>query len=370
MKDFSLAMASTALTALSWGIYGPIMNAGVRDMGGSHLLPFIAVGIAYFLIAVLAAGAVLATRGERGQWTMLGISWSLAAGIGTAVGALGIILALKFGGAPVYVMPLVFGCAPVVNTFVTMAMSRTYKQAHPLFYAGLILVIAGAATVLVFKPRPLTPAAPSSSVAAAAESSKPSAAAPQEPSKTFSSRISSAETKITETAKVTLFIIITAICWGAYGPVLHKGQVLMGGSRLRPFICVGVAYFLVAVLAPLPLLGSDHGHFTVPGGLWSLACGAAGAIGSLGIIMAFNYGGKPIYVMPLVFGGAPVVNTLTSIATSKNLGPIHPIFYAGLIVVLAGAITVLVFAPKVGPKPAAAPAPKPQPAKSAAKGAP
>ncbi|HEX4148648.1 MAG TPA: hypothetical protein VHY20_06660, partial [Pirellulales bacterium] len=333
MKDFTLALAATALTALSWGVYGPIMQAGVRGMGGSHLLPFIAVGVAYFLIAVLAAGAVLATRGERGKWTVTGVAWSLAAGIGTAVGALGIILALKYGGSAVYVMPLVFGCAPVVNTFVTMGMSKSYKQAQPLFYAGLILVIAGAVTVLVFKPTPTKPAAAATHGALAPGAAKtpaaeaPPAAGAAHAEKASPSTLASMENKITGTAKVTLFILMTAICWGAYGPVLHKGQVVMGGSRLRPFICVGIAYFLVAVLAPLPLLGSDHGAFTMSGGLWSLACGAVGAIGSLGIILAFNYGGKPIFVMPLVFGGAPVVNTLTSIATSwPNLGTIHPIF--------------------------------------------
>ncbi|HEY5313005.1 MAG TPA: hypothetical protein VIK18_10820 [Pirellulales bacterium] len=351
MKEFSLALASTALTIVSWGIYGPLMKAGVGGMGDSHLLPFIAVGIAYFLIAVLAAGAVLATRGERGQWTTRGVTWSVGAGIGTAVGALGIILALSSGGHPVYVMPLVFGCAPVVNTFVTMALSKSYKQAQPLFYAGLILVIAGAATVLVFKPGP----SPGSHAAAAHSPEKPATAA-TEAKPTF---LSTAEAKAAETAKVTIFILLTALCWGAYGPVLHKGQVLMGGSRLRPFICVGFAYFLVAVLVPLTLLSSDHGAFTMGGGLWSLASGAAGAIGSLGIIMAFNYGGKPIYVMPLVFGGAPVVNTFLTMYLSKTYGQAKPVFYAGLIMVVAGAVTVLLFAPKGGPKPAAAAAPKP-----------
>lgn len=356
MKDFSLAMASTALTIVSWGIYGPLMHSGVSDMGGSHLLPFIAVGIAYFLIAVFAAGIVLATRGERGQWSALGVAWSLGAGIGTAVGALGIILALGNGGKPVYVMPLVFGGAPVVNTFVTMALARTYKQAHPMFYAGLILVIAGAATVLIFKPSP-------ASAAAHAPAAAESAAAAPAPAHT--STLAKLESKAANSAKVAAFILLTALCWGAYGPVLHKGQVVMGGSRLRPFICVGVAYFLVAVLVPLALLSSDHGSFTVAGGLWSLASGAAGAIGSLGIIMAFNYGGKPIFVMPLVFGGAPVVNTFLTMFLSKTYNQAQPIFFAGLIMVVAGAVTVLLFAPKAAAKPAAQPAPRPpKPARS------
>ncbi len=95
--------------------------------------------------------------------------------------------------------------------------------------------------------------------------------------------------------------------------------------------------------------------------------GAWLALGSLGVILAFTFGGKPIYVMPLVFGLAPVINTLISIATSQNLAAISPVFYAGLIIVVAGAVSVLVFAPRGKPPEAkAAPAPKPaaEPAKS------
>ena len=71
------------------------------------------------------------------------------------------------------------------------------------------------------------------------------------------------------------------------------------------------------MVVPLALLylqpWSEPGEWTMPGSAWSLAAGAAGAVGALGIILAFNFGGKPIYVMPLVFGGAPVVNTLITI---------------------------------------------------------
>ena len=40
-------------------------------------------------------------------------------------------------------LPLVFGCAPIVNTFVTMAMARTFREAGPIFYAGIITVAIG-----------------------------------------------------------------------------------------------------------------------------------------------------------------------------------------------------------------------------------
>src|SRR5262249_14875992 len=150
----------------------------------------------------------------------------------------------------------------------------------------------------------------------------------------------------------------TAICWGCYGPLLHKGQMQMHGSRMRPFICVGLAYGLIAVVLPLILRATmgDKGFLTFSGTVWSLAGGVAGALGSVGVILAFTYGGKPVYVMPLVFGGAPVVNTFVSMATSprsENVSTFSYVaFFAGLIVVIAGAVTVLVFAPRGAPHPA------------------
>ena len=67
---------------------------------------------------------------------------------------------------------------------------------------------------------------------------------------------------------------------------------------------------------------------------------------ALGIILAFNFGGKPVYVMPLVFGGVPVVNTFVSVIQQGTMGQIGPVFIAGLILVAVGAIVVLVFAPR------------------------
>jgi len=110
------------------------------------------VGIAYFLIAVVFPLFVLQTKGESGSWSAGGIIWSFIAGLVGAIGALGIVLAFKFGGKPVYVMPLVFGLAPVVNTFVTMTMAGTFKQAKPIFFVGIVLAALGAAGVLRYKP--------------------------------------------------------------------------------------------------------------------------------------------------------------------------------------------------------------------------
>ena len=151
-------LAAIALTALCWGLYGPVLHFG-RDAMQSALRPFVCVGVAYFLIAVLIP-LVLLRRGERGSWTMKGVIWSLLAGTAGALGALGVILALFFGGKPIYVMPLVFGGAPVVNTLLTAFMNRAFNQLKAPFLAGLILVITGAVTVLVFKPQPQPAAVP------------------------------------------------------------------------------------------------------------------------------------------------------------------------------------------------------------------
>ncbi len=85
---------------------------------------------------------------------------------------------------------------------------------------------------------------------------------------------------------------------------------------------VGVAYFLVAVLIPAfflmvakdPTAKANPNFNTVPMG-WGLLAGTAGALGALCVIFAANTAGKAgvIYVAPLVFAGAPIINTIATI---------------------------------------------------------
>ena len=159
-------------------------------------------------------------------------------------------------------------------------------------------------------------------------------------------------------------ILTTAVCWGTYGPILHWGQGEMGG-RLRTFICVGIAYFLVAIVVPIAFMAitrwemGDEYKITFWGLVWSLLGGALGAVGALGIILAFTYSPfqrptTPLVVMPLVFGLAPVVNTFFTMYMNrgKELEAMSPFFAAGLILTAVGASSVLVFAPKPAAKPA------------------
>ena len=342
---------------ICWGLYGPVLHVGQETMGGgdgqkSLLRPFICVGVAYFLIAVVFPIIVLLVKGEKGFWSASGFLWSFIAGAVGAIGALGIILAFKFQGKPFYVMPLVFGLAPIVNTFVTMAMGRTFKQASIAFYIAILLVAIGAAGVLINKP-------------SHAKVAKPAVVAELHDASAVKATLASDGEIVSTTDSankpwplaIGISIAFTALCWGAYGPVLHKGQLKMGGSRLRPFLCVGLAYFAVAVVVPFMLLGSieDPGSFdNVSGMLWSLGAGGAGAIGALGIIYAFNFGGKPVFVMPLVFGFAPVVNTFYEITTKNLFGQVSMYFFISLAMVIVGAVLVLILAPRNPPKPAPA----------------
>jgi hypothetical protein len=364
MTQFFGMLAAIALTALCWGVYGPVIHEG-QGLMGSRLRPFMCVGAAYFLIAVIVPALLLTRGGEKGSWTMTGVLWSLLAGSCGALGALGVILALAAGGKPIYVMPLVFGGAPVVNTLLSAFLNRAFAQLKAPFIAGLLLVITGAVTVLIFKPQPAAHGASAATAKAgethAAETpageAKPAADAPQPTATAAGADAKVVEKRTERFFEVLLAVALTVLCWGAYGPVLHKGQMAMQGSRLRPLLCIGLAYFLIAVLVPLALLGplGDSGNWSLTGVLWSIAGGSLGALGALGTILAFNCGGKPFTVMPVVFGCAPVINTLTSsLLQGTSLANLSPFFLAGMLIVGVGAATVLAFGPRghAPPKPA------------------
>lgn len=350
MRSTLLLFGAIGLTVLCWGMYGPVLQWGQLGMSTiphvpAKFRPFVCVGLAYFLIGVIVPSLWLHFWGEKGDWTIRGIVWSIAGGAMGAIGALGIILAFTFGGRPIYVMPLVFGGAPVVNAFLTIYLANRFKEIGPWFLAGLIIVILGAVLVMVSSPHGAPPAA----VKADSQNAQP---APP---------VTAPATTATESAWIWMlrvFSIALAIAsWGAYGPVLHKGQAAMHHSRLRPLICVGLAYFVIAVIVPYFFLGEmgEASTYKSVGTLWALLGGTFGAVGALGIILAFNFGGKPVFVMPLVFGGAPVINTLVSISSTHQWSNVNPFFWAGLILVVVGAAMVLAMAPR-GDAPAAMPA--------------
>lgn len=143
------------------------------------------------------------------------------------------------------------------------------------------------------------------------------------------------------------FVLGAVLSWGLYGPALHKGQVALG-NPLRALLCVGIAYFLIGVLVPVIALASQGqlSGFTLEGSALATLGGALGALGAVCIIWAFKAGGLPTYVMPLVFGGAPVVNVLVSMWQHPPKSAPNPLLYVGFLLASAGAWMVLHYKPQ------------------------
>jgi uncharacterized membrane protein YhhN len=144
-----------------------------------------------------------------------------------------------------------------------------------------------------------------------------------------------------------VFVVGAILSWGLYGPWLHKGQVALG-SPLRAFLCVGGAYFLVGVLVPAATLASQgqlKGWNTAGVGAATIA-GVLGALGALSVIYSFRAGGNPVWVMPLVFAGAPIVNVLYSMWQHPPKAAPSPMLYVGFLMAAVGGYLVLHYKPQ------------------------
>lgn len=140
-----------------------------------------------------------------------------------------------------------------------------------------------------------------------------------------------------------------ALSWGLYGPALHTGQMKLG-SPFRALLCVGIAYMLIGVLVPLAALASqgelNSKGWNVGGFTQATMAGGLGALGAVLIIYAFRAGGLPAYVMPIVFGGAPVINVLFTMYLHPPKDTPNPMLWVGFLLVAAGASLVLYFKPQ------------------------
>ena len=143
------------------------------------------------------------------------------------------------------------------------------------------------------------------------------------------------------------FVVGAVLSWGLYGPSLHRGGVALG-NPLRALLCVGLAYFLIAVLVPVAALSSqgELKGFTSSGVTAATWAGALGALGAVCIIWAFKAGGSPLIVMPLVFSGAPVVNVLYTMWQHPPREAPSPMLYLGFLLAAVGGYLVLHFKPQ------------------------
>ncbi len=148
-----------------------------------------------------------------------------------------------------------------------------------------------------------------------------------------------------------LFVILAGLSWGVYVP-----SIAFGGKTLKnsyaSFLCVGIAYFLIAIVVPMVIFWS-RGKFptwNVTGATFATLAGVAGAVGALCVIFAtFEFGGDRKFVGPLIFGLAPIINTIVSIYWHPSAEspwrfyaePVDYKFWAGVILAGAGAFLVL-----------------------------
>jgi drug/metabolite transporter (DMT)-like permease len=133
-------------------------------------------------------------------------------------------------------------------------------------------------------------------------------------------------------------------------------------GRYKAFFMVGIAYVLIAVLAPAGFLLANGGSWSMPsaGWIWSLVAGAVGAIGAFCVLLAFGAKGHPAVVMSIIFAGAPIVNAVVSLILHPPAGGFSALrwqFLAGIALAALGGTLVSLYKP--GPGAPAKPAPVP-----------
>jgi drug/metabolite transporter (DMT)-like permease len=149
------------------------------------------------------------------------------------------------------------------------------------------------------------------------------------------------------------FVALAGLCWGTYVPLVAQGGRELGRNSYASFLCVGLAYFLLAVLFPVGIMTArgKWPRWTASGVTFASLAGLAGALGALGVILAtVEFRGPRIFVAPLIFALAPVINTVFSLFWHPDRGPLafgmphekpHPTLYAGILLAAVGAALVL-----------------------------
>ena len=167
-----------------------------------------------------------------------------------------------------------------------------------------------------------------------------------------------------------VYVILAGLAWGTYVPIIfYGGQELAVktsplGGRLASILCVGVAYFFLAVIVPVVMMSVRDDatpEWKTNGLVFSGLAGVAGAVGAICVIFAskaavdaaklegVNPATYRMYIAPLIFALAPAINTLLSLVWHPKPGdPWHFDFHmpgwklpAGIVCVAVGTFLVL-----------------------------
>lgn len=196
------------------------------------------------------------------------------------------------------------------------------------------------------------------------------------------------------------YVILAGLSWGTYVPLIFYGGTELTtrpgtiGGRLASILCVGVAYFVMAVVIPVVLMAT-RGDEAKPewktnGLVFSGLAGVMGAVGAICVIFASkaavdaaklegltgpDIARYRIYIAPLIFTLAPIINTVLSLVwhpkpgNAFHFGFEMPSWHLPLGIVLVAAGTFLVLYSKEaaeakkggGPKPPATQPSEPKP---------
>jgi hypothetical protein len=160
-----------------------------------------------------------------------------------------------------------------------------------------------------------------------------------------------------------MFALSAALFWGAYVPTIFYGQMGFGATNpnrsFRAFLFIGVAYVIMAIVVPAIWIwthkSSADGGFTASGAWLSTLAGLLGAAGALCVVFALRNAGIEgrqdgvgeayiMYVAPIVFAGAPIINVLISWIINAFKGEGHAPnlgFIIGMVVSIVGVTLVL-----------------------------
>lgn len=162
-----------------------------------------------------------------------------------------------------------------------------------------------------------------------------------------------------------IFALLTALFWGLYGPTLAIARQHEGNNAFKPYLMIGVAYLIWAILGGAGGMIYTKVPFSFSGGgvTWGFIGGSLGAFGALTLTLAmFSFPpgkARPDIVMPIVFGGAVTVTAITGYLQTRNLEGAHapsPWLWIGMVGMAACIVIVASNTPHAPPKKPQAPA--------------
>ncbi len=155
-----------------------------------------------------------------------------------------------------------------------------------------------------------------------------------------------------------IFALGTAFFWGLYGPAIGNAQIkptVEGAwSPFKPYVFIGVAYLVLAVIGGLLMMKLKGDTFSYSGAVagdaarshfepakWGFLAGCLGAAGALCLTTAMMTSrGNALLVMPIVFGGAVSWTAIVSAYKLRGHAEISPMLWIGMLLVVIGVIIV------------------------------